>query len=64
MSRTHKNGVGVRDGGRRNVQWLKSISFKNDLKKSEATKIYMILPRSIVIVLICSTTYKAIFKGI
>ena len=24
---------------------LKSISFKNDLKNSEATKIYMILPR-------------------
>ena len=42
--------------------FLKSISFKNDLRNSEATKIYMILPLSIVIVLICTTTYKAIFK--
>ena len=41
---------------------IKSISFKNDLKKSEATKIYMILPQSIVIVLICTAIYKAIFK--
>ena len=40
---------------------LKSISFKNNLKNSEMSKIYMILPRSIVIVLICTTTYKAVF---
>ena len=40
---------------------LKSISFKNNLKNSEMSKIYMILPRSILIVLICTTTYKAVF---
>ena len=45
--------------------WLqvKSISFKNNMKNSEVSKIWMILPRSIVIVLICTTTYKAVFKG-
>ena len=33
------------------------------MKNSEVSKIWMILPRSIVIVLICTTTYKAVFKG-
>ena len=33
------------------------------MKNSEVSKIWMILPRSIVIVLNCTTRYKAVFKG-
>ena len=49
--------------GRKWKPLVKSISFKNDMKNSEVSKIWMILPQSIVIVLNCTTTYKAVFKG-